>query len=279
MVMGKAKDKYYNSIGNCRYSSQESLQFAKNYIDELESENAKLIEDITELGMEKIKLEADKEGWKQLAKINFDALEIAIKNKKCKWKYDMIVIQGNNKCVTCRLDSNFESAAKNGICGMCHNDPCVCFSSKQLKAGNGYDDNGNPVQYGFGGGTVASYKNCRKHKTGECKHPGFKGCFDWEKKEEKLMTEKIQMTEKQANEIYYGCVLERSITSKKCFINGLKELGYICKSELEQLVDEAEDMYKLFKTECIDGKDMIELTEKQNMVIQALKKDHPEFKK
>ena len=107
---------------------------------------------------------------------------------------------------------------------------------------------------------------------------------------EKTMTEKIQMTEEQAREIS-NLMMCTSPCSKypnkceECGINILKHAGYIIKSELEKLVEEAEEMYNNRKN--IEDKNEYDywiewyrkLASKQNETIQALKKSHPEFNK
>ena len=145
-----------------------------------------------------------------------------------------------------------------------------------MSTGNGYDDNGNPVQYGFGG-RVKTCEDCIKLCKRISNVPA-EYCLDFEPKE-KPMTDKIQLTEEQANEIYHGCILERSVTSKKCFISGLKELGYIRKSELETLVDEAEDMYKIYHSDRIKEFNINTAVETFNNTIQALKKEVERVKK
>ena len=66
-------------------------------------------------------------------------------------------------------------------------------------------------------------------------------------------------------------------------INELKEAGHIIKSELQQKVEEAEEMYGKWES-CIKGfldKDLGEykIIEGFYNVIQLLKQSHPEFKK
>jgi len=88
------------------------------------------------------------------------------------------------------------------------------------------------------------------------------------------MSDKIQMTEEQAKEIYENCISEVRVTSKMNFLRELRGCGYIKKSELQQKVEEVEEKYREY-----------EKAEKLNMLnfdeydlIQLLKKDHPEFK-
>lgn len=98
------------------------------------------------------------------------------------------------------------------------------------------------------------------------------------------MTEKIQMTEEQAIEIIQ-CVYDTKSRDFNYALERLKEKGYIRKSELETLVEEAEEMYNNRKN--IEDKNEYDywiewyrkLASKQNETIQALKKSHPEFSK
>lgn len=77
---------------------------------------------------------------------------------------------------------------------------------------------------------------------------------------------KIQMTEEQFDEFYRDCIPEMFYNVVK--INA-KSKGYIIKSPAE----EAEEMYKVFESECIDKNDMIELTKKLYQAIQYQKSE------
>ena len=134
-----------------------------------------------------------------------------------------------------------------------------------MSTGNGYDDNGNPVQYGFGGG-MKTCEDCIKL----CKiitNVPAEYCLDFEPKE-KPMTEKIQMTEEQAYEM---CKILSGSGAWEADLIALKKHGYIRKSELETLVEEAEENYHdpTFEWQ--------ESANKLFEAIQALKKDHPQF--
>lgn len=98
------------------------------------------------------------------------------------------------------------------------------------------------------------------------------------KPKEKSMKDKIQLTEEQAIEILEQATIVRVKGSMKTWINNLKFAGYIRKSELKTIVDEAEEMYSKW----LHRKDqtMSESIVMSNMddAIQALKKDHPEYK-
>ena len=91
--------------------------------------------------------------------------------------------------------------------------------------------------------------------------------------------QKIQMTEEQARKFYQS--LSDFITvTQDGFIGFLKQLGYIRKSELQTLVEEAEEMYSVH----VEYKGKLSGDEKNNIIdklyrtIQALKKVYPEFK-
>jgi len=100
-------------------------------------------------------------------------------------------------------------------------------------------------------------------------------CFYHRRQKEKEMekqkfqfesVEAFQIYDNQINSSTYNERLKRAI-----------QYGYIRKSELETLVEEAEEIYD----EAFDDKSTkyTALEMKQYHAIQALKKDHPEFKK
>lgn len=96
------------------------------------------------------------------------------------------------------------------------------------------------------------------------------------------MTEKIQMTEEQAIEIIQ-CVYDTKSRDFNYALERLKEKGYIRKSELETLVEEAENYYRIYMSNDYN-KDrekeyMHDVIQNLNNGFQALKKSHPEFSK
>jgi hypothetical protein len=119
-------------------------------------------------------------------------------------------------------------------------------------------------------------KGCNNCTHGKCFYHKPPKC-PFEPKE-KPMTDKFMFdNEKQAKEMFLNCNL-CSESTVDIFIKNVKEKGYIRKSELQTLVDEAEEMYKKFiETGDCDGVSI--LMEIQNKAIQVLKKDHPEFNK
>lgn len=61
------------------------------------------------------------------------------------------------------------------------------------------------------------------------------------------MTEKIQLTKEQAMQIHNDCISDNIRTSKKMFLNGLEDCGYIKKSELQQKSEEVEPIISEFE--------------------------------
>lgn len=88
------------------------------------------------------------------------------------------------------------------------------------------------------------------------------------------MTEKFQITEEQFHQMYKDCC-NGMIDSQdyKDWKSNMRQKGYIRKSELQTLVDEAEDY--ILKKEYTPSPGETILLE----ALRALKKDHPEFKK
>lgn len=94
----------------------------------------------------------------------------------------------------------------------------------------------------------------------------------------------FQVTEEDAREklnriIPWGLGLIESRNEEaflSAFIEKLKDSGYIRKSALVELVEEAEWMYENYRSEdyCLT---IVEALEKNHDALQALKKDHPEF--
>ena len=94
--------------------------------------------------------------------------------------------------------------------------------------------------------------------------------------------EKIQMTEEEAREkldriIPWGLIESQNEEAfLSAFIGNLKDAGYIRKSSLVELVEEAEWIYENYQSakHCLTTVDALE---KNHDALQALKKDHPEF--
>jgi len=105
-----------------------------------------------------------------------------------------------------------------------------------------------------------------------------KGCsfpdYVEEYEEKEMEKQKFQFeSEEQAIEFYKNVTLHNGIED---YLFSVKRNGYIRKSELQQMVDEAEEGYKN-KYELSEEITLLE--SKLLKAIQALKKDHPEYKK
>lgn len=91
-------------------------------------------------------------------------------------------------------------------------------------------------------------------------------------------TNKIQMTEEQADQIYDAFLYKASNEiGRQQFKNELKLNGFIIKSKLKTLVDEAEEMYSKM---CMSDQSVTcwGTAEKCYKTLQLLKVNHPEFK-
>ena len=122
--------------------------------------------------------------------------------------------------------------------------------------------------------------NCGYYNADRCERLG--GCFyhsEWQP----ISKPKVQMTEEEAYNIIKHVYICGSIDRKwvdvvmvEQTIDELKKHGYIRKSELVELVEEAEWMYKNYRSEdyCLT---IVEALEKNHDALQALKKDHPAF--
>ena len=85
------------------------------------------------------------------------------------------------------------------------------------------------------------------------------------------MSDKIQMTEEQIDIFITNCVTPDLRPYVK---NQAIKHGYIIKSELQQKVEEAEEMYVSYTRDSM----WIELVDKLFEALQLLKQSHPEFK-
>lgn len=104
------------------------------------------------------------------------------------------------------------------------------------------------------------------------------------------MSDKIQMTEEQARELFRKTIIpDHDPDRERSFIYNCKSEGYIRKSELQQKVEEAERMYYNFSDYKYFGgqykrqnddwqKYACDLTKNLFELIQLLKQSHPEFK-
>jgi hypothetical protein len=91
-----------------------------------------------------------------------------------------------------------------------------------------------------------------------------------------MKEKKIQMTEKEAREIFnVGIWADENGKHQNEFVKRLKDNGYIKKSELETLIDQVTEMVRLET----GLKPFSTFEEKLWNAIQALKATHPEFNK
>jgi len=88
---------------------------------------------------------------------------------------------------------------------------------------------------------------------------------------------KPQFTEEEAHDFYEETDLDQ-IIEIKYFIEKLKNSGYIRKSDLEILVDEAEEMWKTLGCNT-SYNEMKEILYAVNTAFMALKTSHPEYNK
>lgn len=77
----------------------------------------------------------------------------------------------------------------------------------------------------------------------------------------------------------FNCFIGEKFSDSIQYLNRLKEYGYIRKSELQTLVEEAEEMYNNQENGSVDDvwsfrRHLIEVLYR---VVAELKKDHPEF--
>ena len=125
---------------------------------------------------------------------------------------------------------------------------------------------------------LSSYNNVDK-KT--CGARGVSDCV-YHNKWQPISKPKVQMTEREAREKLDRIIPWDLIESQNeeaflsAFIGNLKDAGLISKSELVELVEEAEWMYENYQSAeyCLTTDEALE---KNYQALQALKKDHPEF--
>lgn len=86
----------------------------------------------------------------------------------------------------------------------------------------------------------------------------------------------FQITEEEARKILEVATILRKRGDMEIWIGNLKHAGYIRKSELVELVEEAEWIYENYQSAkyCLTTDEALE---KNHDALQALKKDHPEF--
>jgi len=118
--------------------------------------------------------------------------------------------------------------------------------------------------------------NCGYYNADRCERPD--GCCFHHSKWQPITPDKpsFQMTEEEARKILEVATILRVRGDMEIWIDNLKHAGYIRKSELVELVEEAEWIYENYQSAkfCLTTVDALE---KNYQALQALKKDHPEF--
>ena len=97
--------------------------------------------------------------------------------------------------------------------------------------------------------------------------------------EQKNMSDKIQMTEEQIDIFITNCVTPDLRPYVK---NQAIKHGYILKSDLQQKVEEAEEMYEKVASSLpgqLQVSYLLEVIDKHKAAIIVMKQSHPEFKK
>ena len=123
---------------------------------------------------------------------------------------------------------------------------------------------------------LSSYNNVDKRGCGE---RGYFGCIRFSKWQP-IQKAPFQMTEEEAREMIKHVCIRASVNYKwieivdvDTTISELRKRGYIRKSPLVELVEEAEKLYG----GCVFYDENSVAIQKMYSAIQALKKDHPEF--
>lgn len=125
-----------------------------------------------------------------------------------------------------------------------------------------------------------SCKTCRFHfgnsKLGVICDKFIRACNSFDKWQPIQKAPSFQVTEEEARKILEVATILRVRGDMEIWIGNLKHAGYIRKSELVELVGEAEWTFENYRDEdnCIT---IVEALEINNRALQALKKDHPEF--
>ena len=87
----------------------------------------------------------------------------------------------------------------------------------------------------------------------------------------------FKMTEKEFEKLLHACVVHSGEIDVDLSVQEAKMKGYIRKSSLVELVEEAEWIYENYQSAkyCLTTDEALE---KNHDALQALKKDHPEFR-
>jgi hypothetical protein len=127
---------------------------------------------------------------------------------------------------------------------------------------------------------IPKEKEVGKDYVYQCPQCGWTDFLSNIPKEKEMEKQKFQFeSEEQARDVYRVITPYHSDAEIMCAMDRLKEKGYIRKSELQTLVEGAEEMCRLSSVErdLINGKPL-NIIDKCRDAIQALKIDHPEFK-
>ena len=97
------------------------------------------------------------------------------------------------------------------------------------------------------------------------------------------MSDRIQLTEEYARKILDECACTETCDFKLDeTISVMKQKGYIIKSELQQKVEEAEEMYEKVASSLpgqLQVSYLLEVIDKHKAAIIVMKQSHPEFKR
>ena len=117
---------------------------------------------------------------------------------------------------------------------------------------------------------LSSYNNVDKKG---CGARGVSDCVRHSKWQPIHKAPSFQVTEEEARKILEVATILRVQGDMEIWIGNLKHAGYIRKSELVELVEEAEKLYG----GCVFYDENSVAIQKMYSALQALKKDHPEF--
>ena len=129
-------------------------------------------------------------------------------------------------------------------------------------------NDGNCINPGYYNASLRS--ECFRDKDGEKLKPSVAEILNPQPIQK---TPSFQITEEEARKILEVATILRVRGDMEIWIGNLKHAGYIRKSELVELVEEAEKLYG----GCVFYDENSVAIQKMYSALQALKKDHPEF--
>ena len=116
--------------------------------------------------------------------------------------------------------------------------------------------------------------NCGYYNADRCER--YDGCcFHHSKWQPIQKAPSFQVTEEEARKILEVATILRKRGDMEIWIGNLKHAGYIRKSSLVELVEEAEKIWAIYYSDSESIPSNINC--KLYKALQALKKDHPEF--